>query len=139
MFKQNVSRALSTRFLSGIWYMFTLIMVSSYTANLAASLTAENLYTPIQSANDLVDQHIIKYGCVKGGSTCNFFRVFYKCESCINYINIAQDAEMGTYSQMGNFMAANPEVFTESNSLGIEKVKESKGGKKILNKSKLLT
>ena len=49
-------RAMSTRFLAGMWYMFTLIMVSSYTANLAASLTAENLHTPISSAEDLAAQ-----------------------------------------------------------------------------------
>jgi hypothetical protein len=30
-----------------MWYFFTLIMVSSYTANLAASLTAERLESPI--------------------------------------------------------------------------------------------
>jgi len=105
-------KALSTRFLSGMWYLFTLILVSSYTANLAASLTAENLHTPIGSAEDLVNQHIIKYGCLEGGSTCNFFK----------------DAEIGTYYQMWNFMASNPEVFTTSNSVGIERVKESKGG-----------
>ena len=43
-------KALSTRFIAGMWYLFTLIMVSSYTANLAASLTAENLHNPISSA-----------------------------------------------------------------------------------------
>jgi hypothetical protein len=32
---------------AGMWYFFTLIMVSSYTANLAASLTAERLESPI--------------------------------------------------------------------------------------------
>ena len=49
-------KALSTRFIAGMWYLFTLIMVSSYTANLAASLTAENLSTPIASAEDLANQ-----------------------------------------------------------------------------------
>ena len=43
-------KALSTRFIAGMWYLFTLIMVSSYTANLAASLIAENLHNPISSA-----------------------------------------------------------------------------------------
>ena len=36
-----------------MWYLFTLIMVSSYTANLAASLTAENLNTPISEVGHL--------------------------------------------------------------------------------------
>jgi hypothetical protein len=38
---------MSTRMVAGMWYLFTLIMVSSYTANLAASLTAERLESPI--------------------------------------------------------------------------------------------
>ena len=50
---QVAPKALSTRFISGMWYLFTLIMVSSYTANLAASLTAENLNTPISEVADL--------------------------------------------------------------------------------------
>ena len=49
---------MSTRFISGMWYLFTLIMVSSYTANLAASLTAENLNTPIEEVEDLANQII---------------------------------------------------------------------------------
>ena len=66
---------MSTRFISGMWYLFTLIMVSSYTANLAASLTAENLNTPIEEVEDLANQVEIKYGCMGGGSTSNFFKV----------------------------------------------------------------
>ena len=79
-------KALSTRFIAGMWYLFTLIMVSSYTANLAASLTAENLHTPIQSAEDLVNQNVIKYGCLGGGSTHNFFKVliFIKVVNCLD-------------------------------------------------------
>ena len=72
---QVAPKALSTRFISGMWYLFTLIMVSSYTANLAASLTAENLNTPIEEVEDLANQVEIKYGCMGGGSTSNFFKV----------------------------------------------------------------
>ena len=52
-------KALSTRFIAGMWYLFTLIMVSSYTANLAASLTAENLSSPIDDVEDLANQVLI--------------------------------------------------------------------------------
>ena len=58
-----------------MWYLFTMVMVSSYTANLAASLTAENLHNPIKSAEDLLGQNVIKFGCMGGGSTFNFFKV----------------------------------------------------------------
>jgi ionotropic glutamate receptor len=57
-----------------MFYFFTLILLSSYTANLAASLTAETLNRPITSAEDLAAQTKIKYGVVDCGSTCAFFR-----------------------------------------------------------------
>lgn len=58
-----------------MWWFFTLIMISSYTANLAAFLTVERMDSPIESAEDLAKQMKIKYGSVKGGSTVAFFRV----------------------------------------------------------------
>jgi hypothetical protein len=60
---------------AGMWWFFTLIMISSYTANLAAFLTVERMTSPIESAEDLSKQSTIKYGCLKGGSTAAFFRV----------------------------------------------------------------
>ena len=68
-------RAVSTRMVAGMWWFFTLIMISSYTANLAAFLTVERMESPIESAEDLSKQSTIKYGCLKGGSTAAFFRV----------------------------------------------------------------
>jgi len=47
-------RAISTRMVAGMWWFFTLIMISSYTANLAAFLTVERMESPIESAEDLV-------------------------------------------------------------------------------------
>ena len=44
----------------GIFYFFILILISAYTANLAASLTAESLNKPISSAEDLAAQTTIK-------------------------------------------------------------------------------
>ena len=67
-------RAVSTRLVAGIWWFFTLIMISSYTANLAAFLTVERMVSPIESAEDLAAQTKIKYGSMYGGSTWNFFR-----------------------------------------------------------------
>ena len=68
-------RAVSTRMVAGMWWFFTLIMISSYTANLAAFLTVERMDSPIESAEDLAKQTKIKYGAVEGGSTATFFRV----------------------------------------------------------------
>lgn len=70
-------RAVSTRMVAGIWWFFTLIMVSSYTANLAASLTVEVTFAKFHDVNDLAVQNPvkIKYGARKDGATANFFRV----------------------------------------------------------------
>lgn len=58
------------------WSFFTLIMVSSYTANLAAFLTVETNVKPIKSAEDLANLNgAIKYGAKRGGATYRFFQV----------------------------------------------------------------
>lgn len=69
-------RAFSTRIVGGIWWFFTLIIISSYTANLAAFLTVERMVSPIDGAEDLaVNKDGIHYGVVSGGSTYQFFKV----------------------------------------------------------------
>nr|XP_054598209.1 glutamate receptor ionotropic, kainate 4-like [Nothobranchius furzeri] len=68
-------RALSTRCVSGVWWAFTLIIISSYTANLAAFLTVQRMEVPIESVDDLADQTAIEYGTMHGGSTMTFFMV----------------------------------------------------------------
>lgn len=68
-------KALSTRIVGGIWWFFTLIIISSYTANLAAFLTVERMESPIDSADDLAKQTKIEYGAVRDGSTMTFFKV----------------------------------------------------------------
>lgn len=70
-------KALSTRIVGGIWWFFTLIIISSYTANLAAFLTVERMESPIDSADDLAKQTKIEYGAVEDGATMTFFKVRY--------------------------------------------------------------
>lgn len=113
-------KALSTRMVAGMWWFFTLIMISSYTANLAAFLTVERMDSPIESADDLAKQTRIKYGALKGGSTASFFR----------------ESKISTYQRMWSFMeSARPSVFTASNGEGVDRVIKGKGSYAFLMES----
>jgi len=68
-------RSVSGRVVGSVWWFFTLIIISTYTANLAAFLTVERMLTPIENADDLAKQTEIQYGTLDGGSTNAFFKV----------------------------------------------------------------
>lgn len=78
-------KALSTRIVGGIWWFFTLIIISSYTANLAAFLTVERMESPIDSADDLAKQTKILYGVVEDGATMTFFKVAGSCRVLVEW------------------------------------------------------
>lgn len=75
-------RSVSGRIVSSAWWFFTLILISSYTANLAAFLTVERMVTPINSPEDLATQTEVQYGTLYHGSTWEFFRVSIAVLSC---------------------------------------------------------
>ncbi|XP_020711610.2 glutamate receptor ionotropic, kainate 2 isoform X9 [Athalia rosae] len=102
-------KATSTRIVGGIWWFFTLIIISSYTANLAAFLTVERMITPIENAADLAEQTEIAYGTLEGGSTMTFFR----------------DSKIGIYQKMWRFMESKrPAVFVSTYEEGVKRVLE---------------
>ncbi|XP_066147480.1 glutamate receptor ionotropic, kainate 2-like [Euwallacea fornicatus] len=104
-------KGVSTRMATASWWFFSLIMTSSYTANMAAFLTMSRMGLTIESAEDLASQSKIKYGCVHGGSTCSFFK----------------DTNFSTYHQMWVQMeSADPTVFESSNADGVKRVLTSK-------------
>jgi len=70
-----VVRSLPGRIVGSAWWFFTLIIISTYTANLAAFLTVERMLTPIENADDLAKQSEIQYGTLDAGSTKDFFKV----------------------------------------------------------------
>lgn len=67
-------KAASSRVALSFWFFFALIVISSYTANLAAFLTSSRMGVDIKSAEDLAKQSKIQYGAVAGGSTSQFFK-----------------------------------------------------------------
>ncbi|XP_075458257.1 glutamate receptor 1 isoform X5 [Ascaphus truei] len=105
-------RSLSGRIVGGVWWFFTLIIISSYTANLAAFLTVERMVSPIESADDLAKQTEIAYGTLDGGSTKDFFK----------RSKIAVFEKMWTYMR-----SAEPSVFVKTTEDGMNRVRKSKG------------
>ncbi|XP_031427579.1 glutamate receptor ionotropic, kainate 1 isoform X3 [Clupea harengus] len=100
-------KALSTRIVGGIWWFFTLIIISSYTANLAAFLTVERMDSPIASADDLAKQTKIEYGSVRDGSTMTFFK----------------KSKISTYEKMWAFMSSRKNTaLLKNNREGITRV-----------------
>ncbi|XP_067826169.1 probable glutamate receptor [Heptranchias perlo] len=67
-------RALSTRIIGTIWWLFVIVLLVAYTTSFAASLNSENRRPVITSFNDLAKQSEIEYGTVYGGSTFAFFK-----------------------------------------------------------------
>ena len=71
---EMVPRTISGRLLTGAWWFFALILISSYTANLAAFLTVTKIEAPIKSIADLATQTKIKYGTVKNTYANSFLK-----------------------------------------------------------------
>uniref|UniRef100_A0A8D3CV20 Glutamate receptor n=1 Tax=Scophthalmus maximus TaxID=52904 RepID=A0A8D3CV20_SCOMX len=103
-------KALSTRIIGGIWWFFTLIIISSYTANLAAFLTVERMDSPVDSADDIAKQTKIEYGVVKDGATMSFFK----------------KSKVSTFEKMWAFMSSKPSTsLVKSIEDGIQRVLRS--------------
>ena len=80
-------RTYSTRIIVTVWWFFTLILVSSYTANLAAFLTVQQMKSPINSVEDLLGQSEVKYGATQEGSTMRRFKVSTSLRKKLNKIS----------------------------------------------------
>ncbi|XP_051263855.1 glutamate receptor ionotropic, kainate 3 isoform X2 [Dicentrarchus labrax] len=103
-------KALSTRIIGGIWWFFTLIIISSYTANLAAFLTVERMDSHVDSADDIAKQTKIEYGVVKDGATMSFFK----------------KSKVSTFEKMWAFMSSKPSTsLVKSIEDGIQRVLKS--------------
>ncbi|CAF0775474.1 unnamed protein product [Rotaria sordida] len=107
-----VPKSLSGRIAAISWWYFSLIFVSSYTANLVACLTVENLVAPIKNVEDLANQQEIKYGSLRNGTTSAFF----------------EKSNVTIFQNMWAIMQrSSSEVFVTTNDEGVAKVRNSKG------------
>lgn len=70
--------SMSGRIVSAVWWFFTFILISSYTANFAALLTIERMTTPISSVEELAAQRSVQFGTLLESSTMEFFKVILR-------------------------------------------------------------
>jgi len=107
-----VPRSLAGRIVGGSWWFFTVVLIASYTANMAAFLTHERMDSPVASADQLAHQTDIEYGTVLGGTTMSFF----------------SKSRIPTYVRMWDFMVNRRDyVFVNSTREGVERVRNSRG------------
>lgn len=105
----TTTRAPSTRLVASMWWFFTLIMVSSYTANLAAFLVVEKPFYYIESVDDLVAGKV-KYGAKYPGSTYEFFK----------------SSSDEKYQIIGRYLEANKAEMPTDNDIGIALAQKGK-------------
>uniref|UniRef100_A0A182RRE3 Uncharacterized protein n=1 Tax=Anopheles funestus TaxID=62324 RepID=A0A182RRE3_ANOFN len=76
-------KALSGRTLVAAYWLFVVLMLATFTANLAAFLTVERMQTPVQSLEQLSRQSRIKYTVVKDSDTHDYFRNMKNAEDVL--------------------------------------------------------
>nr|AAA28574.1 glutamate receptor subunit [Drosophila melanogaster] len=111
------------RILTSMWWFFALMMLSTYTANLAF-LTSNKWQSSIKSPQDLIEQDKVHFGSMRGGSTSLFF-------------SESNDTDyQRAWNQMKDF---NPSAFTSTNKEGVARVRKEKGGYAFLMETTSLT
>ncbi|XP_074650207.1 glutamate receptor ionotropic, kainate 3-like [Tubulanus polymorphus] len=109
---ENLPRTISGRMLASTWWFFSLIIISSYTANLAAFLTVSKFNTPISSVADLAAQTEVKYGTVWNSQVMSFF----------------ENSKIEHFKRMWAYMSTtNPQSMAMTSQEAFEKVANSSG------------
>lgn len=97
--------------MAGVWWFFVLIMVSSYTASLAAFLATENpieLFDDVQSLVQNIEKYKIKLGAKAKGATEGFFK----------------GKEDPVYRTIAEYMEKHPEDMVNENKVGVTKAEK---------------
>ncbi|XP_019902616.2 glutamate receptor ionotropic, delta-1 isoform X3 [Esox lucius] len=71
----SILGSVALRIVMGSWWLFTLIVCSSYTANLAAYLTVSRMDNAVRTFQDLSKQMDLAYGTVRDSAVYEYFRV----------------------------------------------------------------
>ncbi|KAI8508544.1 hypothetical protein Bbelb_136430, partial [Branchiostoma belcheri] len=71
---EEYPKSAAGRFTAGVWWLVILILIATYTANLAAHLTIGRLQETVGSVEDLAKQTEIAYGTVLSSGPHSFFQ-----------------------------------------------------------------
>ncbi|XP_013173526.1 PREDICTED: glutamate receptor ionotropic, kainate 2-like [Papilio xuthus] len=105
-------RAAGSRWVTGMWWFFALIVTASYTANMSTFLSNSRRDNEIKDVKELSEQNEVSYGVLINGSTYNFF----------------ENSNDSVYQKIWTVMkSAKPTVFTNNNDEGRDRVVRSKG------------
>ena len=71
----SVFRSVSGRVVVASWWLFVVLVVSCYTANLAAFLTVTSIGTTINTLEELMAQSQVRYGLVENQAAHQLLKV----------------------------------------------------------------
>ena len=100
---------LPVRIILAGFFAFMLIVTSTYTANLAAFLTAVRTVTPIRSVQDLAYQKAIPFGTVRQSAVEKMFLT----------------SSVSPFKEIGTYMRNNPQWMVNTAEEGVDKVKNA--------------
>ncbi|KAL5234431.1 hypothetical protein ACI65C_001841 [Semiaphis heraclei] len=131
-------KAISGRVLVAAYWVFVVLMLATFTANLAAFLTVERMQTPVQSLQQLARQSRINYSVIDGSDAHHFFRnmkmaedILYK-RIALNQTNNRKDFRVWDYpikEEFGQILAAIERTGTVPNrSVGYQMVLDNEQG-----------
>ncbi|XP_026814788.1 ionotropic receptor 25a [Rhopalosiphum maidis] len=134
-------KAISGRVLVAAYWVFVVLMLATFTANLAAFLTVERMQTPVQSLQQLARQSRINYSVVDGSDAHQFFRnmkmaedILYNVwkEIALNQTNNRKDFRVWDYpikEEYGQILAAIERTGTVPNrTVGYQMVLDNEQG-----------
>ncbi|KAL4716097.1 hypothetical protein ACJJTC_013874 [Scirpophaga incertulas] len=105
-------RAVGSRWVTGMWWFFALIITASYTANMSTFLSNSRRSNDIKDVKSLSEQNKVAYGAVFNASTYKFF----------------QNSNDSVYQKIWSVMnSAKPTVFMKNNEEAKDRVLRSKG------------
>lgn len=97
----ELPKSLSGRTLVATYWLFVVLILATFTANLAAFLTVQRMQTPVQSLEQLGKQSRINYTVVEGSETHQYF-INMKFAEDLMYqtwknISLASTSDQGNY------------------------------------------